>query len=91
MVVEVFLPFHSPGVVLAIYEREKLSISEVVKANEAAFPSLPETMAQIDKIWQAMDLCIERGLKSEGALFGVLKVKRRQRISRCSAGFGRQR
>lgn len=75
--VEVSLPFHSAGVLLEICEREQLSISEVVKANEAAFRSWPETMAQIDRIWQAMDQCIERGLKSEGTLPGGLKVRRR--------------
>lgn len=75
--VEVPFPFHSAQRLLEICDTEDLAISEVVKANETAFRSWSETMARIDAVWEAMDQCIERGLRSEGVLPGGLKVWRR--------------
>ncbi|MCZ7674802.1 MAG: hypothetical protein M5U35_01390 [Roseovarius sp.] len=39
--------------------------------------SRPRLDAGLDRIWSAMDACIERGLAGEGTLPGGLKVKRR--------------
>jgi L-serine dehydratase len=46
-------------------------------ANETAVASPRRGQAGIDAVWQAMDDCIERGLRMEGELPGGLRVKRR--------------
>ena len=62
---------------LAVAEREKLTIAEIARANERA--SLPDE--EIDRrlaaIVEAMSQCIDRGIGREGILPGGLKVRRR--------------
>ncbi|APG63099.1 L-serine ammonia-lyase [Sphingorhabdus lutea] len=55
----------------------KMSIADVIMANEDAVRPRQETEAGLDKIWAVMNLCIERGLATNGILPGGLKVKRR--------------
>ena len=59
------------------FRAHKLSIAEVVLANESAIRPEEETRARLDAIWTAMRKCIDRGIKSEGTLPGGLKVQRR--------------
>ena len=54
-----------------------LSIAELVLENEDAFRSREKTLAGIDRVAQAMDQCIDRGLEQRGTLPGGLKVQRR--------------
>jgi L-serine dehydratase len=69
--------YHCADELLAIAERERLSIAEIARANERA--SLPD--AEIDRrlaaIADAMSACIDRGIGQDGILPGGLKVKRR--------------
>ena len=73
------LPFNyrSGDELLAISEREGLSIAQIARANERA--GLPD--AEIDRrlgaITDAMSDCIDRGIGQDGILPGGLKVKRR--------------
>ncbi|HYG28716.1 MAG TPA: L-serine ammonia-lyase [Allosphingosinicella sp.] len=69
--------FSSSEELLAICEREALSIAEVVRENERAVRSDEEIDAKLDGILAAMDACINRGMAVDGILPGGLNVKRR--------------
>jgi L-serine dehydratase len=69
--------FGSAADLLAIAARERASLAEVVLRNEDAMRPRAESEAALDRIWQAMRDCIERGLKRTGALPGGLAVQRR--------------
>jgi len=70
-------PFKSGDDLLAITERYKISIAEVMRRNEGHWRPEAETRAGLLKIWQVMQDCVSRGLKTEGILPGGFKVKRR--------------
>ena len=53
------------------------TIAEMKRANETLSMTGTELDARIDKIWNAMNDCIDRGLRMEGELPGGLHVKRR--------------
>jgi L-serine dehydratase len=74
---EVPYPFQSAGELLSLGERHQMAIWEIAFANEQAWRSDNEILSYIDRIWQTMDACIERGLVAEGVLPGGLKVRRR--------------
>ncbi len=52
------------------------TIADMKRANEEVVHG-DELDARIDRLWQAMDNCIERGLAQDGLLPGGLKVRRR--------------
>jgi len=55
------------------------TVAEMKAANELAVHSKAELSDGLDDIWNAMDGCIERGLRQDGVLPGGLGVKRRAR------------
>ena len=69
--------FESAADLLRIGAEERMTIAEIVAANERAFRPETETHARLDAIWTAMDDCIGRGLRTEGVLPGGLNVRRR--------------
>ncbi|PZT88209.1 MAG: L-serine ammonia-lyase [Citromicrobium sp.] len=69
--------FGSAAELLAECEATGLSIAELILANEDAFRSREKTIEGIDRVAQAMDQCIDRGLEQRGILPGGLKVARR--------------
>jgi L-serine dehydratase len=69
--------FSSSEELLAICEREALSIAAVVRANERAARTDEEIDAKLGGILAAMDACIDRGMAIDGILPGGLNVKRR--------------
>jgi L-serine dehydratase len=69
--------FHSSEELLAIVDREQLSIAEIARANERAHLSDEEIDRRLEEIVGAMSACIDRGIGQEGILPGGLKVKRR--------------
>jgi len=75
------LPFRSGDELLAITQREGLSIAGVVRINERALGQAGRSDADIDagllRIWQVMQDCVQRGLRQKGVLPGGFKVKRR--------------
>ncbi|WP_106640576.1 L-serine ammonia-lyase [Allosphingosinicella vermicomposti] len=73
------LPFdyHSGEELLAIADREGLSIAAIAYANERAALPEAEIVTRLDAIAAAMSACIDRGIRAEGILPGGLKVKRR--------------
>ncbi|XHS77433.1 L-serine ammonia-lyase [Burkholderiaceae bacterium UC74_6] len=70
-------PFKSGDELLALTQRYGISIAEVMRRNEGHWRSDAETRAGLLKIWQVMQDCVNRGLKTEGILPGGFKVKRR--------------
>jgi L-serine dehydratase len=70
-------PFRSADELLKHCAAQSLSISEIILKNEDSARTRLETYAALDRIWLAMNACIERGLKTDGILPGSLRVKRR--------------
>jgi L-serine dehydratase len=69
--------YHSADELLAIAEREGLSIADIARANERAGFSDEEIDRRLTAIVDAMSGCIDRGIAIDGILPGGLKVKRR--------------
>jgi L-serine dehydratase len=70
-------PFDTAAELLATGHEHRLSIADVVRANELAWRPAADTDAALNRIWQVMEECIERGCRGEGILPGGLKVRRR--------------
>jgi L-serine dehydratase len=70
-------PFQSAQDLLDIGSEHDLTIGGIVRANEVAWRPADEVDTALDRIWSAMDQCIERGCRTEGALPGGLGVQRR--------------
>ena len=75
--VEVPYPFKSAVEMLQMAETSGQSIAEMKRANEIARDGQAPLETGIARIWQVMNDCIERGLKTDGILPGGLNVKRR--------------
>ena len=74
---ELPFPFQSAATLLDHCERSSRSIADVALANERALRPDRAIQEHLDLIWQAMQACIERGLRQTGTLPGGLKVPRR--------------
>jgi L-serine dehydratase len=72
-------PFSHAAEMLAMAAKSGLSIAEMKRANEETRQSRDALNGGLDKVWEAMRGCIERGLSKEGIMPGGLKVKRRAR------------
>ena len=87
-------PFHSAAELLEISREHSLSIDRVMLANEcerlrtldpSASPDASDdslehrVQAGIERIWQTMQECADRGMAAEGILPGGLQVRRRAR------------
>ena len=71
-------PFTTADELLAICEREELSIAQVMLANELAQHTEDHLRGQILGIWSVMQECVENGCtREETILPGGLKVRRR--------------
>lgn len=70
-------PFDSAQSMLNMAQQNNLSIADMKRANEMTKMSAAELNHGLDKIWHAMQRCIENGLTAEGILPGGLKVSRR--------------
>ena len=70
-------PFRSADELLRIGEQTGLAIWQIALENEKSWRPEPEIRAYIDKVWQTMHACLNRGLQTEGILPGGLKVRRR--------------
>jgi L-serine dehydratase len=71
------LPFSTGAELLAVCERQGLSISEVMWRNETALRSADEVRSGLLTIWDAMAESIHNGFTAHGHLPGGLQVKRR--------------
>ena len=70
-------PFRSGAELLARGREAKLSIAELMRANEATLRSQGEAEAHVERVLDVMFACIDRGLAQSGPLPGGLKVMRR--------------
>ena len=70
-------PFDNSDQMLEMSKKNKKKIWEMKLANE--LENLPEEILnlELDKIWNAMKTCVEKGLTTEGILPGGLNTKRR--------------
>lgn len=73
------LPYETGDELLAVCEREKLSIAEVVFQNELAFSDSGTIRARLARIRQVMKQSIRNGIRRTGELPGPLHVLRRAR------------
>ncbi|HEY0858184.1 MAG TPA: L-serine ammonia-lyase [Albitalea sp.] len=71
------LPFHCGDELLALTQQHQLSIAQVMRANERHWRSDADIDAGLLRIWQVMQACVERGLRTDGVLPGGFKVRRR--------------
>jgi L-serine dehydratase len=69
--------FDSGDSLLAIAKQAGLSIAELMLENEKQWRDEEEITQRINKIWAAMEACIERGLQTDGVLPGKMAVLRR--------------
>ena len=70
-------PFKSGDELLAQAARSGLSIAALMFENEKCWRSEDEIKAGLREIWDAMQSCVARGIRSEGTLPGGLHVNRR--------------
>jgi L-serine dehydratase len=70
-------PFGSGADLLGIAAGTGMTIAQIMRANEHAWRSDAEIDAGLDRIWEAMKACVERGIHAKGHLPGNLLVKRR--------------
>ena len=63
-------PFESAAELLDICAREGLTIAELMLANETAVTLRPQVEARLDGLFDAMEACIDRGLRIDGELPG---------------------
>jgi len=77
-------PFHTAAELLERAQANELSISQLMLENECAVAPRDDgrapvevVRAGIDRIWETMRACIERGMATEGILPGGLNVRRR--------------
>jgi L-serine dehydratase len=76
---ELLYPFESGADLLEKADAARLTIAELMAANEAARRPSAEVDQGLDAIFAAMEACIDRGMRMEGVLPGGLNVKRRAR------------
>lgn len=69
--------FDSGEELLALCQDNKLTIAEIMYANEKTWLSKAKINKQLDNLWHVFKTCVDRGLSSPGELPGGLKVKRR--------------
>jgi L-serine dehydratase len=70
-------PFSSGEELLQLGRAHQLPIHQLVLENEKCWRSEAEIRAKLFEIWQVMQGCVQRGLRQEGNLPGILKVRRR--------------
>jgi len=70
-------PFRSGAELLARGREARLSIAELMRANEGALRSPGDADAHVERILEAMFASVDRGLTQSGPLPGGLKVMRR--------------
>ncbi|HLO93758.1 MAG TPA: L-serine ammonia-lyase, partial [Burkholderiaceae bacterium] len=70
-------PFKTGDELLQLTRTHGISIAELMRRNERHWRSDEDTRAGLLRIWQVMQDCVSRGLRTEGILPGGFKVKRR--------------
>src|SRR5690606_38796487 len=74
---ELPMRFRSGEDLLRLCSEHGCSIADVMRHNERHWRQDHETSAGLQRIWSAMQSCVERGCRSTGVLPGPFKVRRR--------------
>ncbi|MEM7709047.1 MAG: L-serine ammonia-lyase [Pseudomonadota bacterium] len=77
---ELMYPFKTGDELLELCSRHGKSIAQIMLANEHAWRSRTAITDQLKTIWEAMQACVARGIRSPGELPGGLRVQRRAPI-----------
>jgi len=72
-------PFHSAAEMLQMCTETGASVADLKRANELSRVRRSDLDSGLDRIWQVMRGCMDRGLESDGILPGGLSVRRRAR------------
>lgn len=72
--------FDNAADLLRLGKEHKLAIAEIVWKNELKYQDEEATRKKLLQVWEVMQSCVERGLKTEGMLPGGLKVNRRAHL-----------
>ena len=70
-------PFDSASAMLQMAKDNDISISQMKRINELEHLTEKALLDGMDRIWQSMKTCIEKGLEAEGTLPGGLGISRR--------------
>lgn len=70
-------PFANADQMLEMAAQSGLSIAQMKRANEEKVSGVDALNRELDQIWDAMNSCIDRGLKRKGIMPGGLNVERR--------------
>lgn len=70
-------PFRSAATLLELAAKNDMTIAELVMQNETAWRPRDVVEQRIQTTWEAMEACIQRGLRTEGVLPGKMSVLRR--------------
>lgn len=71
-------PFSTADELLAQCTQHSLSIAEIMAANELSLHGdMDKVNNHLDRVWEVMQACIDRGLRTPGVLPGGLEVHRR--------------
>jgi L-serine dehydratase len=73
-------PFRSAAELLAIGAERRLTIAEIVLANELSHRERAAIDDHIDRVAQTMFSCVDSGMRNDGVLSGGLNVRRRARV-----------
>ncbi|MDN3495714.1 L-serine ammonia-lyase, iron-sulfur-dependent, subunit alpha [Planococcus sp. APC 4015] len=71
------LQFSSADELLTVCDERGITIAEAARINEEVLRSDEEIARGLDAVWDAMSGCVDAGLRADGVLPGILKVKRR--------------
>lgn len=75
--VQVKYPFKSADEMLALADKNGMSLGGLIITNELSFNDIEVINEKADQIWRVMNRCMERGFETEGILEGGLNVTRR--------------
>lgn len=70
-------PFDSANAMLQMAKESHIPIAQMKRINEFEYVDESALLDGMDKIWQAMQTCIQRGLAEDGTLPGGLDISRR--------------
>lgn len=70
-------PFKNAQELIHIAGDIGISVSDVLLDNEKTWRKRAETVTGLDRIWEAMQACVQSGLTTEGTLPGGLGIQRR--------------
>ncbi|MDZ4852733.1 MAG: L-serine ammonia-lyase [Pirellulaceae bacterium] len=70
-------PFTSADELMGMCQKNNLTVDQLVHQNELTWRTDTEIADGLDRLWQVMQECIQRGCESEGILPGGLGVVRR--------------